>query len=54
MDERDLSLEVKKVSDDMKYLAEFPMLTENITFILGRVTPVKYKNLATIASLTLW
>ena len=44
LDVSDFLLEVKKVSDDMKYLGEFPMLTENITFVLGRVTPVKYKN----------
>ena len=43
MDECNLSLEVKEVSDDVKYLGEFPVLTENITLVLGRVTPMKNK-----------
>ena len=40
LDECYLSLEVKEVSDDVKYLGEFPVLTENITLVLGRITPV--------------
>ena len=47
-------LEVKEVSDGVKYLGEFPVLTENITLVLGRVTPVKTSILAAMASLTLW
>ena len=44
LDESDLSLEVKEVSHDVEYLGEFPVLAEAVTFDLGRVTPVKYKD----------
>ena len=47
-------MEVKEVSDDVKNFGEFPVLTENITLVLGRVTPVKNNYLAAMASLTLW
>ena len=36
-------MEVKEVSDDVKDFGEFPMLTENITFVLGGITPVQNK-----------
>ena len=38
----------------MEHLGEFPVLAENITFVLGRITESNESILAAIASLTLW
>ena len=35
---------VKEVSNDVKYLGEFPVFAENVTLVLGRITPMKNKH----------